>query len=70
MKKPLQLVTLLARKASYNGEWRTRNKFDEEHYDQRMGKISIQQLLNVAERAKTRWQVHEPETEFKIEVHG
>lgn len=69
MRKPLQLVTLLSRK-SPNAEWGIRNKFDSEHSDMRAGKISIQQLMNVAELAKTRWQVHEPDTEFKVEVHG
>lgn len=65
----VQLVTLLARRASYNGEWRVRTKFADQHYDARNGKISIQQLIEYAELTKTRWQVHEPQTEFKIEVH-
>jgi len=65
----IQLVTLLARRNPL-GDWCTRNRFDKEHSLQRSGKISIQQLIDHAEATKTRWLVHEPHTEFKIEVHG
>lgn len=65
----VQLVTLLARRDP-KADWCTRNRFPEQHARQRAGGMTIQQLLDYAEKTKTMWLVHEPHTEFKIEVHG
>lgn len=65
----LQIVTLLSRRAGVK-DWHIRNKFSEDHTLQRAGRITIQQLIDIAETAKTRWLLTEPTTEFKIEVDG
>ena len=66
--KNVQIVTLLARRPEYKDEWRIRNRFGDEHFQYRERKINLNDLIKVAETAKTRWQVHEPNTEFMVDV--